>query len=134
MNAAGRPPERTTEIRPMQYMFLCCIDENHWESLGQEERDGVMTDYGAWIQRLEESGQHVVSARLQPVANAATLRRNGGKSSVVDGPFAETKEQIGGFHLIEAGNREEALAIAEGIPTLRVGGTIEVRALRPGPQ
>ncbi len=115
----------------MQYMLLCCIDENHWESLGQEERDGVVDDYGAWIRRLEESGRHVVSARLETVASAATLRRNGGKSSVIDGPFAETKEQIGGFHLIEAGSREEALEIAGGIPTLRVGGTIEVRALRP---
>ena len=64
----------------MQYMLLCCIDENHWESLGKEERDGVMDDYGAWIRRLEESGRHVASARLQPVANAATLRRKGGKS------------------------------------------------------
>ena len=118
----------------MQYMLLCCIDENHWENLGQEERDGVMGDYGAWIQRLEESGRHVMSARLEAVANAATLRRNGGKHSVVDGPFAETKEQIGGFHVIEADNREAALEIAEGIPTLRVGGTIEVRALRPGPE
>ena len=115
----------------MQYMLLCCIDENHWESLGQEERDRVMGDYGAWIQRLDKSGRHVVSARLESVANAATLRRNGGNPSVVDGPFAETKEQIGGFHVIAADSREEALEIAGGIPTLRVGGTIELRALRP---
>lgn len=115
----------------MQYMLFCCIDENHWDGLAQGERDSVMDDYGAWIRQLEESGRHVMSARLQPVANAATLHRNGGRSSVVDGPFAETKEQIGGFHLIEAENREEALNLAEGIPTLRVGGRIEVRAVRP---
>jgi hypothetical protein len=119
------------ETRPMQYMLFCCIDENHWDNLAARERDAVMDDYGAWMRRLEASGQHVASARLQPAAVAATLRVNGGQRSVMDGPFAETKEQIGGFHLIEAGSREEALAIAEGIPTLRVGGTIEVRALRP---
>lgn len=117
----------------MQYMLFCCIDENHWEGLAAQERDGVMDDYGAWIRQLEESGRHVMSARLQPVANAATVRRNGGRSSIVDGPFAETKEQIGGFHLIEADNLEDALALAERIPTLRVGGTIEVRAVRPEP-
>lgn len=115
----------------MKYMLFCCIDERHWDGLGEAERDAVMQDYGAWIERLEDSGKHLMSARLQPVANAATVRRNGARPSVVDGPFAETKEQIGGFHLVEADSREEALALAEGIPTLRVGGTIEVRALRP---
>lgn len=117
----------------MRYMLFCCIDEKHWDALSDAERDGVMADYGAWMQRLDETGRHVMSARLQPVADAATVRRNGGRSSVIDGPFAETKEQIGGFHLVEAGSREEALALAEGIPTLRVGGKVEVRALRPEP-
>jgi hypothetical protein len=66
-----------------------------------------------------------------PSVTAATVRGNGRKPSVVDGPFAETKEQIGGFHLVNSANLEEAVAVAERIPTLRVGGTIEVRALRP---
>ncbi|HLT92272.1 MAG TPA: YciI family protein [Woeseiaceae bacterium] len=115
----------------MRYMLFCCIDEKHWDGLGPEQRDAVMADYAAWVERLEASGRHVMSARLEPVATSATLRRNGTRTSVVDGPFAETKEQIGGFHLVEAESREEALALAEGIPTLRVGGTIEVRPLRP---
>ncbi|HEX7062049.1 MAG TPA: YciI family protein [Woeseiaceae bacterium] len=115
----------------MRYMLFCCIDENHWDGLSQQERDDVMADYGAWVDGLEASGRHIMSARLQPVANAATVRSNGARFRVLDGPFAETKEQIGGFHLVEAESREDALALAQGIPTLRVGGTIEVRALRP---
>jgi hypothetical protein len=90
-----------------------------------------MEDYGAWMRNLEASGTHVLSRRLQPSVTAATIRSNTGKPSVVDGPFAETKEQVGGFHLINAADLEEAIAVAERIPTLRVGGTIEVRALRP---
>ncbi len=115
----------------MQYMLLCCINEDRWQGLDERERDGVMQDYGTWMRELDESGNHVLSRRLQPSATAATVRGNPGKPSVVDGPFAETKEQIGGFHLVNAANLEEAVAVAERIPTLRVGGTIEVRALRP---
>lgn len=115
----------------MRYMLLCCIDENHWTGLEDAERNAVMQAYGTWTRQLEESGQHVLSARLQPTATAATVRRQRGKPTVVDGPFAETKEQVGGFHLIDAANLEQAVSIAEGIPTLRVGGTVEVRPLRP---
>ena len=61
----------------MRYMLFCCIDEEHWDGLSPQERDGVMADYGAWIDRLEASGRHVMSARLQPVTSAATVRRNG---------------------------------------------------------
>lgn len=113
----------------MQYMLLCCINEDRWEGLDERERDGVMQDYGAWMRKLEESGNHVFSGRLQPSATAATVRGNGRRPSVMDGPFAETKEQIGGFHLVNAANLEEAVAVAERIPTLRVGGTVEVRPL-----
>ena len=113
----------------MQYMLLCCINEDRWEGLDERERDGVMQDYGAWMRTLDESGNHVHSGRLQPSATAATVRGNLGKPSVVDGPFAETKEQIGGFHLINAADLEEAVAVAGRIPTLRVGGTVEVRPL-----
>lgn len=117
----------------MEYMLLCCIDEEHWEGLDEEERDGVMRDYGAWVQQLDDSGNHVLSARLQPSTAAATVRGKGRKPSVMDGPFAETKEQIGGFHLVNAANLEDAVAVAERIPTLRVGGTVEVRPLMAEP-
>jgi hypothetical protein len=113
-------------------MLLCCINESHWESLSERERDAVMRDYGAWTRQLDETGQHVASGRLQPTTRAATVRSNGGKPTVIDGPFAETKEQVGGFHLIDAADRDEAVSIASRIPTLRVGGTVEVRALREG--
>jgi hypothetical protein len=112
-------------------MLLCCINEDRWEGLDEKERDSVMQEYGAWMRKLDASGNHVLSARLQPSATAATVRGHRSKPSVVDGPFAETKEQIGGFHLINAADLEEAVAVAERIPTLRVGGTIEVRPLRP---
>lgn len=86
-----------------------------------------MQDYGAWIESIETSRQHLASAKLKPSTSAATLRSNGGKPVVSDGPFAETKEQLGGYHLVECADFDEALAVASRIPTLRVGGTVEVR-------
>jgi hypothetical protein len=81
---------------------------------------------------VERAGQHRVSERLAAPAEARTLRLQGGKAVVTDGPFAETKEQLGGFHILECRDVDEALAIAARIPTLRVGGTIEVRAVERG--
>ncbi len=113
----------------MQVMLMCCIEESRWEALPAAERDAVMRDYGEWIATLERTGQHRASERLAAPAAARTLRQRGGKTVVTDGPFAETKEQLGGFHLIECRDVDEALEIAGRIPTLRVGGTIEVRAV-----
>jgi hypothetical protein len=97
--------------------------------LPQAERDTIMGEYGNLIQELKSSGRLLAGAKLDWSASAVTVRERNGKPCLTDGPFAETKEQIGGYHLIECKDREEAVSIALRIPTLPVGGMIEVRPL-----
>ncbi|MGQ0587646.1 MAG: YciI family protein [Gammaproteobacteria bacterium] len=111
----------------MKYLLMCCIEEARWNGLPEAERAAVMKDYRAWTERLHDSGRHHGSAQLESSASATTVRQRNGKPSITDGPIAETKEQFGGYHLVECKNLDEALALAQGIPTLRVGGTVEVR-------
>jgi hypothetical protein len=115
----------------MQYMLMCCIEEKRWEALPDAERDMVMKEYGDWVAGLERDGRHRATEKLAWSEAAKTLRLRDGKRVVTDGPYAETKEQFGGFHIVECRDLDEALAIAERIPTLRVGGTIEVRPVEP---
>ena len=115
----------------MQYLLMCCIDEQRWLALPAEERDSVMRDYGAWIEDVQRSRNHRATEKLMPSVAARTLRVQNGKAIVTDGPYAETKEQFGGFHLVECRDLDEATALAMRIPTLRVGGTIEVRPVEP---
>jgi hypothetical protein len=112
-------------------MLMCCIDEGRWQALPAAERDAVMKDYGEWVADLERAGQHRATGKLAGSPAARTLRLRDGRAVVTDGPFAETKEQFGGFHIVECRDVDEALAIAARIPTLRVGGTIEVRPVEP---
>ena len=113
----------------MQYLLLCCFDEKKWTSLPQSQRDSIMDRYGQWVHQLKANGQLLDGAKLDAVASAATLRERNGESLVVDGPFAETKEQLGGYHVIECQDRSEAIAIARRIPTLTAGGVVEVRPI-----
>jgi hypothetical protein len=115
----------------MQFMLMCCIEERRWLALPDAERDAVMQDYYAWIAGLAHAGQHRATEKLAGSPAAKTLRVRGGSPVVTDGPFAETKEQFGGFHIVECRDMDEALGIAARIPTLRVGGTIEVRPVEP---
>jgi hypothetical protein len=112
-------------------MLMCCIEEKRWEALPGAERDAVMQEYGAWVDGLERDGRHRATEKLAWSGAAKTLRLQGGRRVVTDGPYAETKEQFGGFHIVECRDLDEALAIAARIPTLRVGGTIEVRPVEP---
>jgi hypothetical protein len=113
----------------MRYLLLCCFNEERWSALPDSQRDGIMRDYSEWIQGLDRSGQHVATGKLQSSSTATTVRARGGKPAVIDGPFAETKEQLGGYHLLECGSLDEAIAIAKRIPTIPFGGAVEVRAL-----
>jgi hypothetical protein len=115
----------------MQYMLMCCIEEKRWSALPEAERDAVMRDYGDWVAGLERDGRHRATEKLASSPAAKTLRLANGRPVVTDGPYAETKEQFGGFHIVECRDVDEALAIAARIPTLRVGGTIEVRPVEP---
>jgi hypothetical protein len=113
----------------MRYLLFCCFDEKRWDALPEPQRDAIMRDYGALLERLHKSGHHLNTGKLQPTATATTIRSRNGKPVVSDGPFAETKEQVGGYHVIECRDLDEAIAIAKRIPTLPYGGAVEVRAL-----
>ena len=113
----------------MKYLLLCCFDENRWEAIPESQRDAIMRDYGALLQSLDTSGQHLDTRKLRPTASAATVRSRNGKPVVIDGPFAETKEQLGGYHLIECKDLDEAISIAKRFPTIPHGGVVEVRPL-----
>ncbi|MCK5858526.1 YciI family protein [Abyssibacter sp.] len=113
----------------MRYMLMCCMNEAHWNGLDEATRDDVMTRYRSWVDQIDAAGQHVLTHQLMQTATATTLRSPAGREVITDGPFAETREQFGGFHLIDCEDLDAALAIARRIPTLAVGGTIEVRPL-----
>jgi hypothetical protein len=113
----------------MQYLLMCCFDEAKWTGLPDSRRDEIMDEYGKLIHELKNSGRLLAGAKLDGSASAVTVREKNGKPVITDGPFAETKEQLGGYHLIECRDRDEAVAIAQRIPTLPAGGSIEVRPL-----
>ena len=111
----------------MQYMLMCCIDEYAWDTVPDAQKDKIMREYGELIQDLVKTGRFRGGGRLHPTAAATTVRMNKGKLVFTDGPFAKTKEQLGGFHLVECHDLDEAMAIAARIPTLHAGRAIEVR-------
>ncbi len=107
----------------MKYMLLIYADEQAWTESERERCYGESTDLA---HQLKASGQYVTASPLQPVATATSVRVRGGKPTVTDGPFAETREQLGGFFLIEAKNLDEAIVVAGRIPGARKG-TVEIR-------
>ena len=113
----------------MQYLLMCCFEEKAWNAIPDQERDKVMRDYGAWVDAVMAKGQYLAGGKLAPSAASTTVRVKNGKPLITDGPFAETREQLGGYHVVECKDLDEALALAARIPTLPVGGTIEVRPL-----
>lgn len=118
----------------MQYLLMCCFDEKRWDDLPESERDGIMQEYGEVIRSMSSSGHYVTGAKLKATSAATTVREKNGKPVITDGPFAETKEQLGGYHVLECKDLDEAIAMARRIPTLRAGGTVEVRPLDFVPQ
>jgi hypothetical protein len=110
----------------MQYMCLIYDDEQVWQGMSEDERNTVFGEYGTFTQSIQESGNMVAGDALQPTSTATTVRIRNGETLMTDGPFAETKEQLGGYYLIDAKDADEALAIAARIPSARYG-SIEVR-------
>ncbi len=108
--------------------FVCLIykDENIWNSLSASETDAIMAEHSAFYADLVNHNQFHAGEALQPVAAAKTVRIRNGDVLTTDGPFAETKEQLGGFYLIEAADESEAVRIASRIPSARYG-CVEVR-------
>ena len=113
----------------MQYMLMCCFNEVQWEKIPAVQRDGIMREYETVVEDLIKSGHYVGGAKLSPSASATTIREKNGRPAITDGPFAETKEQLGGYHVIECADVDEAISIAQRIPTIPFGGTVEVRAV-----
>jgi len=112
----------------MKYMLLIYDEEQAWAKLSEAERKQVYAEYGQFSQQVKASGQYVTGAQLQPISAATSVRVRNGKRLLTDGPFAETREQLGGYYLVEAKDLDEALGLAARIPSARFG-TIEVRPL-----
>ena len=107
----------------MKYMLLVYMNE---QAMSDAERQKCYVDSAKVTQDLHAKGQYVTAAPLHPVATATSVRIREGKSLVTDGPFAETREQLGGFYMIDAKDLDEAIGIAARIPGAR-RGTVEIR-------
>ena len=110
----------------MRYLCLIYDDEAKINEMPKDEGDAFMGEYFAFTDEIKKSGHYLGGEALQPVTTATTVRIRNGKLSTTDGPFAETKEQLGGFYLINARDLNEAIQIAAKIPSARIG-TVEVR-------
>ena len=107
----------------MRYMLLVYLDE---QALSDSEREHCYVESAQLARDLSANGNYIAAGPLHPVATATSVRVRQGKRLVTDGPFAETREQLGGYYLVEAPNLDAAMSIAERIPVARVG-TIEIR-------
>ena len=110
----------------MQYMLLIYDDEQTWASLSEAERGQIFQAYGAYTEDMRQKGAFVAGDALQPTSTATTVRERNGDRLVTDGPFAETKEQLGGYYVIEVDSLDDALDWAARIPSAKLG-SIEVR-------
>ncbi len=113
----------------MKFMFMIYHDENDLDALPKAEMQALVDSALDYDDEIRGSGHYIVSNALQRARTARTIRVRGGKVSTTDGPFAETKEQLGGFFLIEAKDMDEACAVAARFPPARIG-TIEVRPVQ----
>jgi hypothetical protein len=113
----------------MRYLCLIYDEEKKWAAMSKGETDAIMGEYFAFTEDVKKSGQYIGGEALQPVSTATSVRVRGGKMSTTDGPFAETKEQLGGYYLINAKDLNDALQVASKIPGAKTG-TVEVRPIQ----
>jgi hypothetical protein len=123
----SNPKEKT-----MKYLLLLYQDEKVYQQRTPEENEYIFNEYMDFTRGIYRSGNYVAGEALQPIATARTVRQREGKTLTTDGPFAETKEQLGGFYLVEAADLDEATRIANRIPIVRTG-SVEVRPILPTP-
>ena len=116
----------------MQYLLLIYGDEQArneaWEQLSEEEQNREMGKWYSYTEDLQKAGVHVAGEALQPTGTAKTVRVEGGEQLVTDGPFAETKEQLGGYYVVDVDSEEQALEWAAKMPSLP-HGSVEVRPI-----
>lgn len=116
----------------MQYVMLIYFNEPNFIALPAQEQDRLRNECADWHERLHKAGHIGNCMRLQPTTTATTLREQGGKLLVSDGPFAETKEILGGFGVLECRDLDEAIARARSFPALPAGFSVELRPVMPG--
>jgi hypothetical protein len=110
----------------MKYLCLIYDNEQEWQKFPRDVQQKYMAEYGAFTESIRKSGQFIGADQLQPTHTATTVRVRNGKLSTTDGPYAETKEQLGGYYLIEAKDLNDAIQVASRIPSAK-SGSIEVR-------
>jgi hypothetical protein len=130
------PSERLSDVGnihdsegAMKYLCLIYDEEKKLGSMSKNESDAFMGEYLAFTDGIRKSGHYIGGEALQPVQTATTVRVRNGKVSTTDGPFAETKEQLGGFYLINARDLNDAIQVASKIPSARLG-SVEVRPIQ----
>lgn len=116
----------------MKYLLLIYENEGAMAGLSEAEQGKIFEEYMTYTRRIKKNGNYLGGEALQPVATATTVRLKNGKTLTTDGPFAETREQLGGFYLVEAKDLDEAIRLAADIPASRTG-SIEVRPIMPTP-
>src|ERR1700676_584642 len=112
----------------MKYLCLIYSDESMWQKISKADGEKMMAEYMEFGDSIKRSGHYIGGNRLQPTNTATSIRIRNGKTSTTDGPFAETKEQLGGYFLVEARDLNDAIQVASRIPGARVG-SIEVRPI-----
>jgi len=113
----------------MKYLCLIYDEEQKLAALSKAEGEALMGEYFTFTKAIQQSGHYLGGNDLQPARNATTIRIRNGQMSTTDGPFAETKEQLGGYYLIEAKDLNEAIQVASRIPSVKLG-SIEVRPIQ----
>lgn len=116
----------------MQYLMLIYENEKVWTTISQAEAGAIFGDYVQLTRSLTQSGHYQGGNPLEPTHTATTVRTRDGKVQTTDGPFAETREQLGGYFVIEAKDLDEAIGIAARIPASATG-SVEIRPVRPRP-
>ncbi len=119
--------DTVAEERTVKYICLGYMEEKQWEQMSEGERNVFLNACFAYDEVLKENGHFVGGEALQSARNATTLRWRRGKLSITDGPFAETKEQLGGVLLLEATDLNHAIQLMSNHPSIRMGGSFEIR-------
>jgi hypothetical protein len=125
---SARAPDRgrVRKEYPMQYLCLIYEDEKAWQTMSPADAERILGEYHAYTESISRSGHFAGGNALQPTHTATTVRVRQGKVATTDGPFAETKEQLGGYYLLKARDLNEAIQLAARIPGARFG-SVEVR-------
>jgi hypothetical protein len=117
----------------MQYLLLIYGNEADWAGLSEAEQGQIFGEYMQYTADIKKSGNYVAGEALEPISTATTVRVKNGKTVTTDGPFAETREQLGGYYLVEAKDLDEAISLGARIPGAK-HGSIEVRPIMPTPK